>query len=76
MTSQHIRQLQLESDIIIQGHRIELGELKLSVFTVMGSHDDLQVKNWRFSSVELILRCQNSDMNLSSSSSLTSSGLL
>ncbi|KAM4734310.1 L-fucose kinase [Anableps anableps] len=38
-----IRRLALSSDIIIQRHRIELGELKLNVYTVMGAHDDLQV---------------------------------
>ncbi|XP_047241855.1 L-fucose kinase [Girardinichthys multiradiatus] len=38
-----IRRLALSSDIIIQGHRIELGELKLNVYTVMGAHDNLQV---------------------------------
>lgn len=36
-------QLDLASDIIIQGHFIELGELKLKVFTVMGAQDDLEV---------------------------------
>ncbi|XP_007567558.1 L-fucose kinase isoform X1 [Poecilia formosa] len=38
-----LRRLALSSDIIIQGHRIELGELKLNVYTVVGTHDDLQV---------------------------------
>uniref|UniRef100_A0A3P9Q8C8 L-fucose kinase n=1 Tax=Poecilia reticulata TaxID=8081 RepID=A0A3P9Q8C8_POERE len=37
-----LRRLALSSDIIIQGHRIELGELKLNVYTVTGAHDDLQ----------------------------------
>ncbi|XP_061577517.1 L-fucose kinase isoform X1 [Cololabis saira] len=41
--SPFIRQLTLSSDIIIQGHRIELGELKLNVHTVTGAQDDLQV---------------------------------
>lgn len=36
-------QLDLASDIIIQGRFIELGELKLEVFTVMGAQDDLEV---------------------------------
>lgn len=36
-------QLDLTTDIIIQGHFIELGELKLKVFTVMGAQDDLEV---------------------------------
>uniref|UniRef100_A0A674MS94 Fucose kinase n=1 Tax=Takifugu rubripes TaxID=31033 RepID=A0A674MS94_TAKRU len=35
-------QLDLASDIIIQGRFIELGELKLKVFTVMGAQDDLE----------------------------------
>lgn len=39
-----LRRLTLSSDIIIQGHRIQLGELKLNMFTVTGAHDDLQVK--------------------------------
>ncbi|XP_035981542.1 L-fucose kinase [Fundulus heteroclitus] len=38
-----IRRLALSNDIIIQGHRIELGELKLNVYTAMGAHDNLQV---------------------------------
>ncbi|XP_022056691.2 L-fucose kinase [Acanthochromis polyacanthus] len=42
-TSPCIRQLALCNDIIIQGHRIELGELKLNVYTVVGANDDLQV---------------------------------
>ncbi|XP_041794358.1 L-fucose kinase isoform X2 [Chelmon rostratus] len=45
MTSQCIRQLSLANDIIIQGHRIELGELKLSVYTVTGTQDDLEVSS-------------------------------
>uniref|UniRef100_UPI0037E7F8E6 L-fucose kinase n=1 Tax=Semicossyphus pulcher TaxID=241346 RepID=UPI0037E7F8E6 len=44
-TSQHIRQLALADDIIIQGHRIELGELKLNVYTVMGAKDALQASS-------------------------------
>lgn len=39
-----IRRLPLSRDIIIQGHRVELGELQLDVYTVMGAHDDLQVR--------------------------------
>lgn len=34
----------LADDIIIQGHPIELGELKLKVYTVVGAQDDLEVK--------------------------------
>ncbi|XP_034540706.1 L-fucose kinase [Notolabrus celidotus] len=44
-TSQSARQLKLADDVIIQGHRIELGELKLSVFSVMGAQDELQVSS-------------------------------
>ncbi|KAI1904031.1 hypothetical protein AGOR_G00001500 [Albula goreensis] len=42
-TSTHAPQLALLDDIIIQGHRVQLGELKLTVFTVLGAHDDLEV---------------------------------
>ncbi|XP_018608232.2 L-fucose kinase isoform X2 [Scleropages formosus] len=35
--------LTLPSDIIIQRHHVQLGELKLIVFTVLGRHDDLEV---------------------------------
>ncbi|KAJ8343194.1 hypothetical protein SKAU_G00305230 [Synaphobranchus kaupii] len=35
-------QLALPNDIIIQGHRVQLGELQLTVFTVLGTHDDLE----------------------------------
>ncbi|XP_076027265.1 L-fucose kinase [Genypterus blacodes] len=42
-TSSSIRQMALPHDIIIQGHRIELGEQKLNVYTVMGAQDDLEV---------------------------------
>nr|XP_046249077.1 L-fucose kinase isoform X2 [Scatophagus argus] len=45
MTSQSVRQLELTNDIIIQGHRIELGGLKLNVFTVMGAQDHLEVSS-------------------------------
>ncbi|XP_073327982.1 L-fucose kinase [Pagrus major] len=45
MTSQCIRQLELANDIIIQGHRIELRELKLNVYTAMGAQDDLEVSS-------------------------------
>lgn len=42
--SQRLKQVTLASDIIIQGHRIELGDMKLMVYTVMGAKDDLQVR--------------------------------
>ncbi|XP_070686170.1 L-fucose kinase [Pempheris klunzingeri] len=45
MTSQRLRQLELADDIIIQGHRIELGELKLNVYTAIGAQDDLEVSS-------------------------------
>ncbi|KAM3869804.1 L-fucose kinase [Diretmus argenteus] len=44
-SSSHIRQLALANDIIIQRHRIQLGELKLNVYTVMGAQDDLEVSS-------------------------------
>ncbi|KAM8892919.1 L-fucose kinase isoform 3-T3 [Spinachia spinachia] len=42
MTSQCLRQLQLADDIIIQGHRIAVGQLKLSVYTATGAQDELE----------------------------------
>lgn len=38
-----IRRLLLVDDIIIQGHRIELDQLKLNVHTVTGALDELEV---------------------------------
>ncbi|XP_075884780.1 L-fucose kinase [Nelusetta ayraudi] len=43
--SQRLKQVTLASDIIIQGHRIELGDMKLMVYTVMGAKDDLQISS-------------------------------
>ncbi|XP_068169500.1 L-fucose kinase [Antennarius striatus] len=45
MTSQCIRQLQLADDIILLSHRIKLGDMKLSVYLVMGAHDNLEVSS-------------------------------
>ncbi|XP_068595496.1 L-fucose kinase [Brachionichthys hirsutus] len=45
MTSQCVRQLKLTSDIILLGHRMKLGEMKLSVYLVMGAHDNLEVSS-------------------------------
>lgn len=42
ITSQCLRQLDMASNIIIQGHYIELGELKVKVYTVMGAQDELE----------------------------------
>lgn len=42
-TSPCLWPLQLPRDIIIQGHYIELGDLKLKVYTVMGAQDELEV---------------------------------
>ncbi|KAJ8249080.1 hypothetical protein GJAV_G00230970 [Gymnothorax javanicus] len=42
-TLSHPLRLALLDDIIIQGHRVQLGEMQLTVFTVLGAHDDLQV---------------------------------
>ncbi|CAJ1055837.1 L-fucose kinase [Xyrichtys novacula] len=44
-TSQSVRRLKLADDIIIQGQRIEVGALKLSVFTAVGARDELQVSS-------------------------------
>ncbi|XP_051548689.1 L-fucose kinase [Myxocyprinus asiaticus] len=41
-SSSCIQRLPLCSDIIIQGHRVVLGELKLTVYTVFGAHDCLE----------------------------------
>lgn len=38
--------LPLNSDIIVQGHRVNVGELKLTVFTVFGAYDNLEVNNF------------------------------
>ncbi|XP_062402787.1 L-fucose kinase isoform X2 [Sardina pilchardus] len=37
-----IQNLLLSADIIIQGHRVQLGELKLTVYTVLGARDTLE----------------------------------
>ncbi|XP_034391614.1 LOW QUALITY PROTEIN: L-fucose kinase [Cyclopterus lumpus] len=44
-SSQCVGQLRLVDDVIIQGHRIQVGELKLSVSTVTGAQDDLEVSS-------------------------------
>ncbi|XP_043083720.1 L-fucose kinase isoform X2 [Puntigrus tetrazona] len=41
-SSSRIQRLPLSSDIIVQGHRVTLGELKLTVFTAFGAHDNLE----------------------------------
>uniref|UniRef100_A0A8C7FLE2 L-fucose kinase n=1 Tax=Oncorhynchus kisutch TaxID=8019 RepID=A0A8C7FLE2_ONCKI len=42
-SSSHIQQLALTNDHIIQGHHIQLGEMKITVYTVLGAYDDLKV---------------------------------
>lgn len=42
-SSSCIQRLPLSSDIIVQGHRVMLGELKLTVYTAFGAHDHLEV---------------------------------
>ncbi|ROL52789.1 L-fucose kinase [Anabarilius grahami] len=42
-SSSCIQRLPLSSDIIVQGHRVMLGELKLTVYTAFGAHDNLEV---------------------------------
>ncbi|XP_059402511.1 L-fucose kinase-like isoform X3 [Carassius carassius] len=41
-SSSCMQRLPLSSDIIIQGHRVMLGELKLTVYTAFGAHDNLE----------------------------------
>lgn len=43
-----VRRLKLAKNSVVQGHRIELGELKLNVYTVVGTQDNLEVKNKMF----------------------------
>ncbi|KAM9495286.1 L-fucose kinase isoform 2-T2 [Clarias gariepinus] len=40
--SEQLRNLPLTNDIIVQGHRVNVGELKLTVFTVFGAYDNLE----------------------------------
>ncbi|XP_055365408.1 L-fucose kinase isoform X2 [Betta splendens] len=40
--SPHVRRLNLSDHLIVQGHRIELGRLKLSVYSAVGADDDLE----------------------------------
>uniref|UniRef100_A0A672HET9 L-fucose kinase n=1 Tax=Salarias fasciatus TaxID=181472 RepID=A0A672HET9_SALFA len=44
-SSRSIGRLPIGEDIIIQGHRIELGEMRLTVYTAAGSHDPLEVSS-------------------------------
>ncbi|XP_056272027.1 L-fucose kinase isoform X2 [Pseudoliparis swirei] len=44
-SSQSAGQLRLVDDVIVQVHRIQVGELRLSVSTVMGAHDDLELSS-------------------------------
>uniref|UniRef100_A0AAR2J8J5 L-fucose kinase n=1 Tax=Pygocentrus nattereri TaxID=42514 RepID=A0AAR2J8J5_PYGNA len=41
-SSTYLQHMPLTSDIILQGHRVQLGELKLTVFTVLGAYDSLE----------------------------------
>ncbi|KAM9816206.1 L-fucose kinase isoform 1-T2 [Syngnathus typhle] len=42
-TSPDVVRLALDDDVIIQGHRIKMGELNLTLYTVMGALDDLEL---------------------------------
>ncbi|KAM9808048.1 LOW QUALITY PROTEIN: L-fucose kinase [Neosynchiropus ocellatus] len=42
-SSVSLQQLALPDDIILQGHHIQLGDLRLKVFTVVGAQDPLEV---------------------------------
>ncbi|KAL7857754.1 hypothetical protein AOLI_G00178560 [Acnodon oligacanthus] len=44
-SSPYLQHMPLTSDIILQGHRVQLGELKLTVFTVLGAYDSLEALN-------------------------------
>lgn len=41
-SSSYIQRLPLSSDILIQAHRVMLGEMKLTVYTAFGAHDGLE----------------------------------
>ncbi|XP_007235113.3 L-fucose kinase [Astyanax mexicanus] len=41
-SSGRVQRMPLTSNIILQGRRVQLGELKLTVFTVFGANDDLE----------------------------------
>ncbi|MCI4382100.1 hypothetical protein PGIGA_G00259750 [Pangasianodon gigas] len=43
--SDQLQHLPLTSDIIVQGHRANVGELKLTVFTVFGAYDNLEAQS-------------------------------
>ncbi|KAJ7998244.1 hypothetical protein DPEC_G00220590 [Dallia pectoralis] len=43
LNSLQIQPLCLSNDVILQGRRVQLGEMKLTVYTVLGAHDDLKV---------------------------------
>lgn len=43
-SSSYIQRLPLSSDILIQAHRVMLGEIKLTVYTAFGAHDGLEVR--------------------------------
>ncbi|KAB5565944.1 hypothetical protein PHYPO_G00247350 [Pangasianodon hypophthalmus] len=43
--SDQLQHLPLTSDIIVQGHRVNVGELKLTVFTVFGAYDSLEAQS-------------------------------
>ncbi|XP_019896042.1 L-fucose kinase isoform X2 [Esox lucius] len=43
LNSSQIQHLSLTNDVILQSHRIQLGEMKITVNTVLGAHDDLKV---------------------------------
>ncbi|TSK13521.1 L-fucose kinase [Bagarius yarrelli] len=43
--SEQLHHLPLSSDIILQGHRVNVGQLKLVVFTVFGAYDNLEAQS-------------------------------
>ncbi|XP_028307471.1 L-fucose kinase [Gouania willdenowi] len=40
--SLRLRSLQLQTDLMLQSHRMKLGDMKMSVYSVMGAKDDLE----------------------------------
>lgn len=65
MTSQcPLWQLDMASDIIIQGHFIDLAEVKLKVYTVVGAQDDLEVT---FNNMGSLVKDKEDQVNLGDS---------
>ncbi|XP_072528529.1 L-fucose kinase isoform X3 [Salminus brasiliensis] len=44
-SSAYVQRMPLTSNIILQGHRVQLGELKITAFTVFGACDNLEARS-------------------------------